>query len=110
MKHSGRRALALMAATLLVAGCALGPAYQRPVLDLPAAYPEDSVGGAGRAIVKAEWWKLYNDARLNELVATTLARNVDIKLAVAQVEEAEDRKSTRLNSSHHRLSRMPSSA
>jgi outer membrane protein, multidrug efflux system len=81
--------LALLLAALISAGCAVGPAYQRPVLDLPAAYPEEVDAGAGRTAIQAEWWKLYNDPQLNELVAATLVRNVDIRLAVAQVEEAE---------------------
>lgn len=81
--------LALLVAALVSAGCAVGPAYQRPALDLPAAYPEEAGGTTGAPMIQAEWWKLYNDPRLDELVAATLARNVDIRLAVAQVEEAE---------------------
>ncbi|MBK7470063.1 MAG: TolC family protein [Betaproteobacteria bacterium] len=80
--------MALLIAALVSAGCAVGPAYQRPAADLPAAY-QDDMGAAAGAAIGAEWWKLYNDPRLNELVAATLARNVDIRLAVAQVEEAE---------------------
>jgi multidrug efflux system outer membrane protein len=87
--RTNRNVLALVVAALVSAGCAVGPAYQRPVLDLPAAYPEAVDAGAGVAAIGAEWWKLYNDPQLNDLVAATLARNVDIKLAVAQVEEAE---------------------
>jgi outer membrane protein, multidrug efflux system len=79
----------LLIAALINAGCAIGPAYQRPVVDLPAAYPEEMDAGAGRAAIQAQWWKLFNNPRLDELVAATLARNVDIRLAVAQVEEAE---------------------
>jgi multidrug efflux system outer membrane protein len=89
MMGPDKSVLALLTAALLSAGCALGPAYQRPVLDLPAAYPDETDAGSRRAAVQAEWWKLYNDQQLNDLVASTLARNVDIKLAVAQVEEAE---------------------
>src|SRR2546430_4676930 len=43
----------------------------------------------GDAAVPAEWWTLYRDATLEELVAATRANNADIRLAAAQVEEAE---------------------
>ena len=88
MMRRRKSLLALLIAALASAGCAVGPAYQRPAADLPAAY-QDETGAAAGAAIGAEWWKLYNDPRLNELVAATLARNVDIRLAVAQVEEAE---------------------
>jgi multidrug efflux system outer membrane protein len=71
----------------LLAGCAVGPDYQRPAVELPADY---LAGPAeGDAAVPAEWWTLYSDATLEELVAATRANNADIRLAVAQVEEAE---------------------
>jgi len=74
-------------ALFALAGCAVGPDYERPAIALPADYP---VGGPeGEAAVPAEWWTLYRDATLEELVATTRANNADIRLAAAQVEEAE---------------------
>ena len=73
---------------LLVAGCTtVGPDYKRPAVELPPQYPgaasEDGVA------VSPEWWKLYNDATLDELVATARKSNVDVRLAVARVREAE---------------------
>jgi outer membrane protein, multidrug efflux system len=78
------RALAL--ACLLLAGCAVGPDYERPALELPAAYTEQDVGAAA---LRIDWWKLYNDPLLDELVAAALERNADIRLAVARIEEAD---------------------
>ena len=79
------RKLAL-AGSLLLAGCALGPDYERPAMELPAAYPEQDVGAAA---LQSDWWKLYNDPKLDELVAAALERNADIRLAVARIEEAD---------------------
>jgi outer membrane protein, multidrug efflux system len=79
------RELAL-AGGLLLAGCALGPDYERPAMELPAAYPEQDMGAAA---LRSDWWKLYNDPKLDELVAATLDRNADIRLAVARIEEAD---------------------
>ena len=65
----------------------MGPDYARPDVQLPAAYPDDAA--ALSQAVQPEWWKLYGDATLNELVADTLAKNNDARIAAAQVEEAE---------------------
>jgi multidrug efflux system outer membrane protein len=76
-----------MAATL--AGCAtVGPDYERPApVQLPNAFPGTTA--EGEAAVPLDWWKLYRDPTLDELVAATRANNADIRLAAAQVEEAE---------------------
>lgn len=75
---------------LLLSSCALlGPDYQRSEKDLPANYSErDSGTDASRALTK-EWWKHYQDEKLNELVALSLKNNTDIQLAVARIEEAD---------------------
>ncbi|HZE10337.1 MAG TPA: efflux transporter outer membrane subunit [Burkholderiales bacterium] len=75
-----------LACALLLAGCAVGPDYERPAMELPAAYTEQDVGAAA---LRSDWWKLYNDPKLDELVAATLERNADIRLAVARIEEAD---------------------
>ena len=76
-----------------IGGCALGPDYRRPLLDMPVAYPEDiGTGATSATVVPAipfDWWTLYGDATLNQLVTEALKKNTDIKVAVAQMDEAE---------------------
>jgi len=69
----------------LLAGCALGPDYERPVTPTAAAYPEAGKGGSA---VRAEWWKSFGDPELDALVARAFAANTDLRQAVARVEEA----------------------
>ena len=72
---------------LLVAGCTtLGPDYERPQPGLPTSYP---TGSATEISVPLEWWKLYNDATLNDLVESARKNNTDVRLAAARVREAE---------------------
>ncbi len=78
---------AALAGALLLAGCTLGPDYQRPALDLPAGYGEADAGTAGP--VRPDWWKLYGDPVLDGLVASTLERNADLRFAIARIEEAD---------------------
>jgi outer membrane protein, multidrug efflux system len=87
-----RRRLFAVGGTLLLAGCMVGPDYQRPKLDLPAAYPSASDNAAASVALPAvtpDWWTLYQDPALNDLVATALVNNADIHVAVARVEEAQ---------------------
>ena len=73
---------------LLLAGCTtVGPDYKRPATELPAQYPVSS--SASDSSVPADWWKTYNDATLDELIATSRQNNVDVRLAAARVREAE---------------------
>jgi multidrug efflux system outer membrane protein len=84
-----RRIAALASAFLLAgSGCMVGPDYERPATDLPNAYA-DSDTAAASAPLRADWWTLYNDATLNELVSSALERNADIRLAVARIEETD---------------------
>jgi multidrug efflux system outer membrane protein len=47
---------------------------------------------AGRqALANLPWWELYRDPQLAELIRTALAQNLDLKIAVARVEEARAR-------------------
>ena len=73
--------------TALLAGCTLGPDYKRPEMALPAQYTEPS--SAEGAAVAPDWWRLYSDATLDDLVASAQKSNADLRLAAARVEEAE---------------------
>jgi multidrug efflux system outer membrane protein len=88
---SGLRLRIVVAALLVLAldSCMLlGPNYQRPEVSLPDAYPEASSGSAGLT-VPTDWWRLYSDPGLDNLVASGLQKNSDVKLAIARMEEAE---------------------
>jgi multidrug efflux system outer membrane protein len=82
------RRAALLALAAALGGCMVGPDYQRPDPQLPAAYGEPDAGKAGVA-VPPQWWTLYDDATLDDLVRSGLERNADVRLAAARVEEAE---------------------
>ena len=76
-----------LAVVALLAGCTtMGPDYERPQVALPDKYPVAEKGGDP---VSPQWWSLYDDATLNELVAATRQNNVDLRLAAARVREAE---------------------
>jgi multidrug efflux system outer membrane protein len=74
-----------MAATL-AGGCMLGPDYQRPSVDTPKAFIYESKDAA--ETVNTEWWKQFNDPVLDALIVEALQHNLNVKVAVANVEQA----------------------
>jgi NodT family efflux transporter outer membrane factor (OMF) lipoprotein len=88
-----RRALAPIAlAALLLAGCAVGPDYVRPQMDVPAAYKETGPWKtATPQVIDAShpWWEAYGDSTLSALVVQANAANQNIRQAEAQYREAQ---------------------
>jgi multidrug efflux system outer membrane protein len=80
-----RRSLMVFAFTL--SGCMLGPDYQRPQTPLPMAYADAPTVSTASTTMGADWWRLYDDPILNDLVATALSENLDVVAAVAKIEE-----------------------
>lgn len=73
---------------ILLAGCkSVGTEYQRPEVTLPEQFSEATT--AINSQISSDWWTLYQDQTLNDLVTKALQNNTDIKLAVARIEEAD---------------------
>jgi multidrug efflux system outer membrane protein len=71
---------------LVLAGCAVGPDYQRPASSLPKAYQESADPAS---TIDREWWHAFNDAELNALVERALKDSTDVRIAIAKVEQAD---------------------
>lgn len=76
---------------LIIAGCAAGPDYQRPALELPQQWPAVSASTAApvRPADSAgeRWWALYADPVLDRLIDEALLHNADAAVATARVLE-----------------------
>ena len=83
------RRLPVAMAALVLAGCMVGPDYERPAVALPGAYPGAEAAETGGLTVQPDWWRVFGDATLDELVDSALADNTDIFQAVARIEEAD---------------------
>jgi len=90
MRRNRKALAASVALALAVTGCTmLGPDYERPALTLPDAFPRASSGTTAGADIRQDWWTLYEDPMLNELVTSALERNADIQFAVARIQETD---------------------
>jgi outer membrane protein, multidrug efflux system len=77
---------ALCCAAAGLAGCMIGPDYERPKVDSPAAFRLETK--LATATADTEWWRQFGDPVLDALIAEALANNVNVKIAAANVEQA----------------------
>lgn len=81
-------ALAPLAALLLSSAAVAAP-YAPPALAVPAGFRNaDPALPAAAVAVTDRWWQSFGDARLNHMVETALAGNLDIAAAAARLEAA----------------------
>lgn len=83
------RLLFIIASFCILAGCALGLDYERPVVDDPEAFRAQLDSGVDKvSLADLGWWDLFQDARLKTLIRSALIENKDLRLAVSRVREA----------------------
>jgi multidrug efflux system outer membrane protein len=85
------RAAFAAAVAALLAGCSVGPDYERPTGEAPPGWKETGPWKAAAprdAIAKGAWWELFGDPLLNDLEAKADAANPDLRAAVARVAQA----------------------
>lgn len=70
---------------LLLAGCAVGPDYERPKVDAPPQYRFEDM--QARDTANTAWWTQFGDKELVRLVGIALAENKDVLISAARVEE-----------------------
>jgi len=76
---------ATLAALVVIGGCAAGPDYRRPELDVPSSYVQPVE--EGESFANLAWWELFRDPQLQELVRIALEENQDLGIAAARVDE-----------------------
>ncbi|NWF32545.1 efflux transporter outer membrane subunit [Stenotrophomonas sp. SAM-B] len=82
---------AALLGVLATSGCMSTPAYERPTVEVPAAYRLPGIASAsadGPSLdTLAPWWQGFGDAQLDALVDEALRANHDLGIAVARVDE-----------------------
>ncbi len=91
MKKRASFLVAVMAMGL-VAGCKVGPNYNRPVVQPPTAYRDLSenpqVQAQAASYADLPWWQVFQDPQLQELIRTALKQNYDLQIATERINEA----------------------
>ena len=99
------RRIALLALSIALSACALGPNFKRPPAPVNATYGSavmegeltatDTAGGATQKLIKdldipAQWWTLFQSPKLNQMVEQALKGNPDIGAAQAALRQAHE--------------------
>ncbi len=83
--------LTVLTAVLLLAGCAVGPDYHKPDVELPVTWQLDTPWRQSTpddALAKGPWWERFGDAKLNQLQQQALAGNQTLAVASARLLQA----------------------
>jgi multidrug efflux system outer membrane protein len=74
-------------------GCAVGPNYKRPAVNVPPVYrglaPEEAAKSDARSLADEKWWEVFQDEQLKELVKTALQQNYDVRIAATRILQAQ---------------------
>jgi multidrug efflux system outer membrane protein len=112
MTRAPRHSHSVLLTFLLVAaftGCAVGPNYKRPTVDVPGTYRgstddttrnPDTQQQPGQAepvkteqtttsLGDAKWWEVFQDPQLQSLIRTALKNNYDVRIAASRVLQAQ---------------------
>ncbi|SNS96849.1 MULTISPECIES: efflux transporter outer membrane subunit [Pseudomonas] len=90
-KARGTRLLSLLALSIALSACAVGPDYKRPEINTPAQFKQVAGWKAAvpsDALERGAWWELYGDAELNDLVGRLNVSNQNLAAAEAQYRQA----------------------
>src|SRR5262249_50192511 len=86
------RGAVLIAVTLSLAACAVGPDYRAPELATLPAYPHAETLAARPAMAPApsldRWWQGFDDPVLTRIVQRALDQNLDLEASLARVAQA----------------------
>jgi NodT family efflux transporter outer membrane factor (OMF) lipoprotein len=92
-------------ASLVMAGCAVGPDFKRPAAPAVGNYTDHSltetvtstnvIGGEAQHFARGgdiagDWWTLFHSKALNELIELALTNNPDLKAAQAALSAARE--------------------
>src|SRR5579859_1532344 len=88
------RALLVAGGLVGVGGCAVGPNYDIPIVELPRLFGSaatiPAVPGPPVESDFRRWWNSFHDRELNALIERAIANNPDIEIALARVQEARE--------------------
>jgi multidrug efflux system outer membrane protein len=99
-----KNVIPLVLLIIFTSGCAVGPNYRRPKVDVPEAYrgapsmepakPEtnssqQTSAAAEESLGDQKWWEVFQDPELQQLIRTALQNNYDVRIAATRILESQ---------------------
>src|SRR5216117_2493193 len=73
---------------LVTLSCTVGPRYQRPEIRTDAAFQSASAAQFTQTATSINWWSIFNDPQLSQLIHDAAAANHDLRIAAANLRQA----------------------
>ena len=89
--HRNKTLNAVLFGLLCLAGCRVGPKYQRPMVTAPESYRGASMDTASVPVAsfgEQKWFDVFQDPQLQALIRTAVQNNYNVRIA-ARILEAE---------------------
>jgi len=83
--------LSTLSIVLMLTGCMVGPDYHRPKQSMPLAFKEAKGWQQAQpqdSVQKGEWWQVYQDPQLNQLLSQVAVSNQNVAMYAAQYRQA----------------------
>jgi outer membrane protein, multidrug efflux system len=78
----------ILGAALMLASCTMGPNYKRPVTQVPVDFRGAEGPAVPQSLADLNWFDLFEDDVLKQLVSTALEQNFDVRIAAERVLQA----------------------
>lgn len=88
MRSSFLNRVILFAATVSLAGCAVGPNYQRPTVNTPTGFRGATEDVSTKSFADLPWWGVFKDPVLQDLIHVALTNNYDLQITLTRVDQA----------------------
>jgi NodT family efflux transporter outer membrane factor (OMF) lipoprotein len=75
-------------AAALVTGCAVGPQYVKPTLNVNEAWSASKSPQFSQSAADSAWWKAFNDPTLERLIQLAYSQNLPLQAAGLRIMEA----------------------
>jgi multidrug efflux system outer membrane protein len=109
LKYANLPFLTLVLGVAGLTGCAVGPNYKRPTVNVPVTYRESTpkapdaadtnaqqvdskqleLDRPSESLGDAKWWEVFQDPELQSLIRTALKNNYDVRIAATRVLQAQ---------------------
>ncbi len=83
--------LAVAAISAALTGCTVGPNYEKPKLPAPETYRFAEANAQAQSMADMPWFQVFDDPTLQALITDAIANNLDLRVAMAHVQEARAR-------------------
>jgi NodT family efflux transporter outer membrane factor (OMF) lipoprotein len=78
----------VLASAALATSCTLGRDYKRPAIETPTTYRHAASQTSAASLADVQWFDLFRDDTLTQLVRTALQQNFEIRIAAQRVLQA----------------------